>query len=212
MKQPRAAVIGCIGLLISGHAAAQMGMGGGGAPPGMGAPPILRDPAGETMVMTLPNGWTPYRRSADEKDEIYIFPSGQDATDWQETLRQEAFNSTVGIESATRVYELRTENDPKSCADYSSELLGEGPENGYSMVFWKQVCGLADGRTMASLHKSVLGNDRLYILSMIWKRNPPNRQWQRWETYMGQVQVCDPERSEHPCAPAGMGGRAPARR
>ena len=179
----------------------------------MGAPPIIRDAEGETMVMRLPNGWTPYRRSADEKDEIYIFPSGQDATDWQETLRQEAFNTTVGIESATRVYELRSENDPNSCAEYSSELLVEGPGNGYSMVFWKQVCELADGRTMASLHKSVLGNDRLYILSMIWKRNPPNRQWQRWETYMGQVRVCDPDRSEHPCAPAGMGGsQAPAPR
>ena len=190
-----------------------MGMGGGGAPAGMGAPPILRDPEGETMVMTLPNGWTPYRRSADDKDEIYIFPSGQDATDWQETLRQEAFNSTAGIESASRVYELRTENDPKSCADYSSELLGEGPENGYSMVFWKQSCELADGRTMASLHKSVLGNDRLYILSMIWKRNPLSRQWQRWETYMGQVQVCDPDRPEHPCAPAGgMRGACPGAR
>ena len=200
-RQRTVAAVTCFALAFSGLAAAQMGMGGGGNPPGMGAPPVLRDAEGETMVMTLPNGWTPYGRSDDDKEETYLFPSGQDAADWQETLRREAYHTTAGIQAAERVYELRTENDRKSCVEFSSERLDEGPENGYSMVSWKQVCDLADGRTMASLHKTVLGNDRLYILSKIWKRDPPNRVWQRWQTYANRTYVCDPERPQHPCQP-----------
>ena len=112
---------------------------------------------------------------------------------------------------ADRVYELRTQGDANNCESFTSERLGEGPENGYSMVFWRQVCEFADGQSLALLNKAVLGNDQLHIISMIWKQDPPNRAWSQWTNYMNQVYVCDTEREEHPCrtgrppgGPAGM--------
>ena len=190
-----------------------MGGMGGGAPGGMAGQVVLRTPEGETMVVPLPNGWTPYAREAEEKDERYIFPAGQEPSDWREALRQETYRTTAGIAAAERVYELRTESDPNSCESFASEKLGEGPENGYSMVLWRQVCEFADGQTLAQLNKTVLGNDHLHILSMIWREDPPTRSWTQWANFMNRVYVCDTGREEHPCraagAPAGMGGMRP---
>ena len=213
MKRKHLTVAGFFCAVICFPVAAQMGgMGGGGAPQGMGGQIVLRTPEGETMVVPLPNGWTPYGRETEEKDERYIFPSGQEPTDWQQSLRQETYRTTAGIAVAERVYELRVENDPKSCASFSSEKLTDEPENGYSTVLWRQVCELAGGETLSSLHKTVLGNDQLHILSMIWKEDPPNRAWNQWTNYMNRVYVCDTEREEHPCRTAPAGGPGGMRR
>ncbi len=195
--------------VVCESATAQMGGRAGAA--GMGGQVVLQSPEGETMLVPLPNGWTPYAREAEEKDERYVFPGGQEPSDWREALRQETYRTAVGIAAADRVYELRTESDVNQCDSFSSEILGEGPENGYSMVLWRQVCELAGGQTLASLNKTVLGNDRLHILSMIWKQDPPARAWTQWMNYMNRVYVCDTGRDEHPCrtgppagGPAGM--------
>ena len=205
-------VVSVVCAVISTPVAAQMGGGMGGAPQGMGGQMVLRAPEGETMVVPLPNGWTPFQREAEEKDERYIFPSGQEPSDWQQTLRQETYRTTAGVTRADRVYELRIESDPNSCESFSSDKLSDEPENGYSTVLWRQVCELASGQTLSSLHKTVLGNDQLHILSMIWKENPPNRAWNQWTNYMNRVYVCDTEREEHPCRTAPAGGPAGMRR
>ena len=216
MKSGVVAVVVLFCTATSSPVAAQMG-GGMGGPQGMAGQVVLRTPEGETMMVPVPDGWTPYRREAEEKDESYMFPRGQEPSDWQEALRQETYRTAAGITSADRVYELRAEADENNCTSFASELLGEGPENGYSMVFWRQVCELPEGQTLASLNKTVLGNDRLHILSMIWKQDPPTRSWTQWANFMDTVFVCDPDRAEeHPCRPAGapagmggMGGMAP---
>ena len=205
------AMVAIFSVALCAPAAAQMGMGGG--PQGMGQV-VLHSPEGETMMVPLPEGWLPYQREAEGKDESYVFPGGQEPSDWRETLRQETYHATAGITRADRVYELRSEADANNCESYASEMLGEGPENGYSMVLWRQVCELPEGQIVASLNKTVLGNDRLHILSMIWKQDPPTRSWTQWVNYMDTVYVCDPDRlEEHPCrpagAPAGMGGMRP---
>ena len=209
MNRKNLVVVGFFCVAFCAPAAAQMG--GMGAPQGMAGQVVLRTPEGETMLVPLPDGWTPYSREAEEKVEGYIFPRGQEPSDWREALRQETYRTTAGIMAAERVYELRTESDQNSCESFASEILGEGPENGYSMVLWRQVCELADGQTLASLNKTVVGNEQLHILSMIWKQDPPTRAWTQWANYMNRVQVCDTDRTEeHPCRtgppPGGTGG------
>ncbi|MDE0005589.1 MAG: hypothetical protein OXQ29_23100 [Rhodospirillaceae bacterium] len=201
MKLEQWVVAGILSAAICAPAAAQMGaMGGGGAPQGMAGGLVIEIPEGETMVVPLPDGWMAYSREAEEKVERYVIPRGQELTDWREALRQETYRTTVGITAAERVYELRTAADPDNCESFASETLGEGLENGYSMVLWRQVCEFADGQTLASLNKTVLGNDQLHILSMIWKQDPPNRAWNQWTNYMNRVYVCDTNRrEEHPC-------------
>ncbi|MDE0371862.1 MAG: hypothetical protein OXI73_04865 [Rhodospirillales bacterium] len=212
MIRKQLAVVSFFCVAACAPAAAQMGgMGGmGGAPGGMAGQVVLRTPEGETMVVPLPDGWTPYAREAEEKDERYIFPAGQVPSDWREALRQETYRTTAGIATAERVYELRTGSDQNSCESFASEKLGEGPENGYSMVLWRQVCEFADGQTLAQLNKTVLGNDHLHILSMIWNEDPPTRSWTQWSNFMNRVYVCDTDREEHPCRttplPGGLGG------
>ena len=211
MKKKHVAVMGFCCVAVCSPVAGQMGgMGGGGAPQGMSGQLVLRVPDGETMVVPVPNNWTPYSRQAEEKDESYVFPRGQDLNDWQQALRQESYHTTAGVAAAERVYELRTQGDERSCASFDSRVLSDEPENGYSSVLWRQVCELESGQTVSSLNKTVLGNERLHIVTMIWKENPSNRAWNQWTNYMNRVYVCDPEREEHPCRgagpPAGAGG------
>ena len=203
------ALIG-VGLLCVEQAAAQRGGRGGGQAP----PEIMPNTDKETMILSLPEEWYPTQPLGnDNMTDSYLFPVGQDHAGWTETLRQEVFNTTAGIEAAERVYELRSASNQESCAVYTSRIRDDGPENGYSMIFWEQLCELGEEETIASLHKVVLGNDQLYILSKIWKYDPPNGTWRDWRNYFEDVYVCDPNRPEHPCRPMqlpprdGQGGR-----
>ena len=99
---------------------------------------------------------------------------------------------------------------------HTSEVREQEPDNGYSMIVWRQSCTPAEDVIFSSLHKVVLGNDRLYILNKVWKEDPSNRIWRRWENFFEDVYVCDPNRPEHPCRPiprdpgnaTGGGGRS----
>jgi hypothetical protein len=180
------------------------GMSGGGAGGGErpAMPEIMPNTDRETMILSLPEEWyASVPLSDDLKTDTYLFPTGQDHSDWTETLRQEAFRSTNGIGTAQRVYELRSASNETNCPDYMSKIRDEGPENGYSMIYWEQLCEMSDDEAVASLHKVVLGNDRLYILSKIWRYDPANRVWRNWRDYFEEVYVCDPNRSDHPCRP-----------
>jgi len=198
------AAVACVAFLYGGQVIAQMGggMGGGrgGDGAGRGAPPVMPNVDRETLIMSMPDDWHAGQTLSDEnKMDFYLYPEDEDHVDWTESLRQEAYLTTAGMQTAARVYELRTDGDGKNCPNFSSEVLEEDPENGYSTVVWKQNCQISEGQEFASLYKAVVGNDRLYILSKIWKSQPSNRVWRRWENYFEEVYVCDPNRSEHRC-------------
>lgn len=175
-----------------------MGMGGG---MGMGAA-VRRMPQvdQETLIMTRIDNWapTPPRRS-ENKIDVFVFPEGEDSSNWTEAFQQEVYDSTQGIESARHVYDLRLAGDRENCPNYTSEVRKEEPDNGYSSIVWRQSCEPAPGSTFASLHKIILGNDRLYILTKIWKEEPSGRDWRRWENLLEDVYVCDPAHAEHSC-------------
>jgi hypothetical protein len=63
-------------------------------------PPQLPDVDKETMILDLPDKWYPYSRRTDAMVDTYVFPTGQEPSDWDETLRQEIFLSTAGISEA----------------------------------------------------------------------------------------------------------------
>ncbi len=171
-------VLACLGLLFAEISSAQRmggGMGGGGIGRQQSVMPnIVREP----MILSMPDGWRATQPLRDEnKMDIYIFPEEQSLSDWTETLRQEAYLTTSGMQSAERVYKLRTASDGENCPNFMSEVLEQEPENGYSMIVWRQSCQPSEDLFFSSLHKAVLGNNGLYILSKIWKYEPSNRIW-----------------------------------
>lgn len=213
--------ITCIGLLIAEITFGQMGGGRGGGN-NNGEAPRSRVPniPRETMIYYLPDEWYAAQPMRDaNKMDFFSFPEDQDLEEWTETLRQEAYLTTAGLQSAGRVYELRAESNSESCPNFTSEVLEQEPENGYSTIVWRQSCQPSEELTFSSLHKAILGNDSLYVLSKIWKYDPSNRIWRRWESYFEDIYVCDPVRTEHPCRPiapdpgnaSGGGGRSHCR-
>lgn len=197
---------GLVGLFFCVQVSAQMGGGmGGGMGMGMGAgarrmPQVDQ----ESMIMTRIDDWVPAAPIRGEnKIDVFVFPEGEDSSNWTEALQQEVFDSTAGMESARHVYDLRSAGDQENCPNYTSEIREEEPDNGYSSIVWRQSCEPAPGSVFASLHKIVLGNDRLYILTKIWKEEPSGRAWRRWENTLEDAYVCDPTHADHPCRPIG---------
>ena len=190
-------------------ALAQMG---GGPDPADPVAPVLPDVDEETMIFDVPDKWYPFNRRTEDMVDTYIFPTGQEPQDWEETLRQQTFLSRAGVTEPRQVFELRSQNNQSNCIRYDTEVLGDELENGYAMFYWRQVCETESG-TVSSLNKVVLGNEQLYIISKVWKEEPRDREWMRWEEYLETVYVCDPRTTEHRCrpvrpmGPAGMGGR-----
>ena len=209
------------GLMVSSQVSAQMGMGRGGGQfggaMGMGRLPQVQV---ETLIMTPVEDWVaaPATR-ANNKVDVFMFPAGQDSTNWTEAFQQEAYDSTIGMESATQIYEMRSRGDRENCPNYESDVRDDDPDNGYSTIIWRQTCKPVPDVTFASVHKVILGNDRLYILTKIWKEDPSGTNWRRWENILEDIYVCDPTRIEHhPCRPlpfdprnATGGGRRNAR-
>ena len=197
-----------VGLLAAATSMAQMGMGGGGrgggnnGGMGMGQRPVFPQVNRETLIMTRLDDWVSAPATATaNKTDVFLFPTGEDSSNWTEALQQEAYNTTAGMESAQQVYELRSAGDQENCPNYESEVREDEPDNGYSTIVWRQSCQPSPEATFASLHKVVLGNDRLYILSKIWKEEPSGRIWRRWENIFEDIYVCDPTRAEHTCRP-----------
>jgi hypothetical protein len=187
-------------------ALAQMG---GGVNPADRAAPIFPDVDGETMIFDVPERWYPFNRRTDDMVDTYVFPAGQEPEDWEETLRQQTFLSRAGVTEPRQVFDLRSQNNQSTCSRYDTEVLGDGLENGYPMFYWRQVCE-TESEIVSSLNKVVLGVEQLYIISKVWKEEPRDREWTRWEEYLETVYVCDPRTAEHRCRPvrpAGMGGR-----
>lgn len=195
-------------ILFTAPAVAQMGMGGGGRGGGMGMGPgitgtMLPRIDGETLIQTPIGGWDAAPPAqTDNKVEVFMFPRGEDSSNWTEAYQREAFHSTAGMESAMRVYELRSQGDQQNCPNYESDVREDEPDNGYSSIMWRQSCERAPGQVFTSLHKVILGNDRLYILTKIWREEPSGRAWRQWEGTFEETYVCDPNRREaHPCRP-----------
>lgn len=184
-----------------------MGMGGGGRPPGgMGMGVVgrmLPRIDSETLIQSPIDGWLPAPVSqTDNKTELFLFLAGEDNNNWTQAYQQEAYHSTAGMDSARQVYELRARGDQENCQSYNSEVRDEDPDNGYSTIVWRQSCEPAPGQMFASLHKVILGNDRLYILSKIWKEEPTGRAWRQWEGTFEEIYLCDPTYGDaHPCRP-----------
>lgn len=72
------------------------------------------------------------------KTDVFLFPTGEDSSNWTEALQREACNTTAGMESAQQVYELRSAGDQESCPNYESEVREDEPENGYSTIVWRR--------------------------------------------------------------------------
>jgi hypothetical protein len=174
------------------------GRGGGDRPA-----PQIPDVAEETLILSTPDKWYPYSRETDALVETYMFPTGQEPSDWEEALRQEVYLTTAGVTAPRQVFELRSKADSERCTNFESNTLSEQPDNGYPVFFWRQVCDTGDD-VDARLSKVILGEDQLYVVSKVWRYEPRDRDWARWDEFLQRVYVCDPVRPGHRCRPGGL--------
>lgn len=168
----------------------------------------------ESVIFQVPSKWYPYYRTTDNKLDTFIFPTGQEPTDWKDALEVEEYNSTLGVTAARQVFDFRAQG--ASCTEHSATVTKEAAENGYSMIQWSEECVNAEGDESLTLGKAILGNEKLYIITRFWKYDPWNSHIEEWQAYLDGVYVCDPTVASraHPCRPpnaGGPGGERPAR-
>lgn len=180
---------------------------------GMGAPReqvfVIPEVDQESLILQIPSKWYPYHRTTDAKVDTFMFPTGQEPSDWKEALQSEKFTTTLGVTSARQVYDFRTQGT--NCIEHSVEITKEGKENGYSMAQWLETCVRDDDSEQVILVKTIVGNQQLYVINKIWKYQPRNVHLQEWLGKMDDIFVCDPTVQGHPCRhpnrQAGEGGR-----
>ena len=187
--------------LVAMNSAYGQGMGGGmgggtGGPP---QPPPIPDVEVESLIFSVPDKWYPFSRSTENKDETYIFPTGDDPQDWKRAYRIEQFFTTLGFTEAKQVFDLKTQANSKSCQTHDVTREPDVLENGYSTAQWTETCGLADDETQVTMTKAIVGAERLYLVSMIWKDVPGRRDVEQWVRRFRQVFVCDPNTGTNPC-------------
>jgi hypothetical protein len=175
---------------------------GGGAPQA-----IITDVDRESLILQIPAKWYPYHRTTDAKVDTFIFPTGQEPSDWKEALQSERFLTTLGVTTARQVYEFRTQGT--NCTEHSVTLSKEALENGYSMAQWVESC-MRDDTEVVTLAKTIVGNEQLYVINKIWKYVPGDSDMSEWESYMDEIYVCDPTvpRKAHSCRPPNAAQRA----
>ena len=68
---------------------------------------------------------------------------------------------------------------------------------------------MANEDELHTLNKAILGNEKLYVVSKVWKSDPGQEERFEWEQYLRGAFVCDPTTLENPCIPPsnGRGGR-----
>jgi hypothetical protein len=182
--------------LTLSNAQAQGGMGGA-----QKEEIFIPDVDKESFIYQIPSKWYPYQSKTDAKIATYIFPTGQEPSDWKEALQFDHFNSTAGVTDSKQVYQLKTQNTAKSCPSYTEKLMQEEAENGYSMVFWIERCEATDKSVYTLLNKAILGNEKLYIATKTWKYDPSESEMAKWEKYLRNTYVCDPTTDKNPCMP-----------
>lgn len=194
-----------------------LAQGRGGPPGGPPEPPPVPDVDKESLIYDVPDKWYPYSRSTDDKDETFIFPTGQKPDSWKQAFRVEQFHSTLGVSDARQAFDHKTQANASSCNSHDVTVLRESDENGYSVMLWTESCETARKKTTVMLNKVIVGAERLYIVSKIWTRIPRDSDLDRWRRRLDDVFVCDPNTGNNPCtflrnrqnAGSAGGGRPP---
>ncbi len=194
-----------------------LAQGRGGPPGGPPEPPPIPDVDKESLIFEVPDKWYPYSRSTDNKDETFIFPTGQKPDNWKEAFRVEQFHSTLGVSKARQAFDHKTQANASSCNTHDVSVLRESDENGYSTMLWTESCETAPKKTTVMLNKVIVGAERLYIVSKIWTQSPKDSDLDRWRRRLDDVFVCDPNTGNNPCtflrdrleAGSAGGGRPP---
>lgn len=196
-----------LSLFLAGTVQAQMGGGGGQQ---AFEPVVIPDVEEETLILAIPDKWYPFFRESEAKTDTYYFPTGQGASGWREAIHAQRFVSTLNLTEATEYYEVKSGANAKACAEHEVSFMRGGSENGYSRAEWYEHCTLANEDELHTLNKAILGNEKLYVVSKVWKSDPDQEERFEWERYLGTAFVCDPTTLENPCIPPsngrGMGG------
>lgn len=129
-SSPALGILLLLSALVATNVALAQGPRGGGPPP---APPVP-DVDKESLIFSIPDKWYPFSRATANKDETFMFPTGQNPEDWVQSLRVEQYFSNLGVASAQQVYDMKISANADACDNHEVTPMRDQPENGYSMT------------------------------------------------------------------------------
>jgi len=128
-----------------------------------------------------------------------MFPTGQKPEKWTRGFRVEQFHTNLGATSARQIYDMKIQASESACQSHEATPIREQPENGYSMTLWSEACEIDADKKTVTLIKVIVGNERLYVVSKIWKNTPKDWDVELWQRNLNDIFVCDPTSGQHPC-------------
>ncbi len=156
---------------------------------------------GETLIQPLPlpeQDWQLFQREIDEPNMI--------ETRWTQDATQDITQTFVMPQAGGKkadVMQSKNNDDhlgKASCnVSFTSKVLSDENENGYRQLTWQSECEMQAGLYIKTLHKSIVGNESMYLFKRIFRTVPEPKQWQQWVDYANSIHVCDTRLSASPC-------------
>lgn len=181
---------------------------------------------GERLIAQPPNGWTqvgatnlPTLRTAQ------FVPEGDSADDWTRRITFESL-AEQPLPDPIEFVELLSSDQDLICGTFESFPIFAGEENGYPTAVYLLIChrDRETKRSEITLIKTIQGNDFFYVATRAQRGLPiepaepiesaedssaevsvpqelPIEQEivAAWSIYLKTIQVCDPDKPEHPC-------------
>ncbi len=156
----------------------------------------------ENILADMPDG---YKVASQNRrngiTQVEMIPRDQTLENWQDMFIVRIFhNSPMSL----KAFELQTTRRWfAACAKAAYKPDQRGTENGYDFTFFFLRCPdiAASGEPMSRIVKIIRGQDSLYLVQAVFKRDLTPEIVKDWTPFMTKIGVCDTRIEERACPP-----------
>lgn len=157
---------------------------------------------GENIIQALPQGYQVGFNTIQGKVQLtQLVPAGQTVDNWNELVATQIFLGGAPQKSLGDFYRATADAWGQACPGAQQELVKTGPEKGYEVAFWIQICpqNPQTKKPEFTWFKALAGKDNFYLVQKSWAYEPNQNEVAKWSGYLRDIYLCDNRNSETPC-------------
>lgn len=168
----------------------------------------------ERLLVQPPNDWhNVYQVNVGDTRVADFVPAGESRDQWTAKLSFESYTKLLDSDPLT-VIDNEISYEKKHCSFVRDFNLFSGMENNYEASTHLIICGKStpSGKGEVTLFKAIKGTEYFYVIRMVRRLAPfsaektgfNNKTVAVWSHYFGNIKLCDPSSSDHPCPDASV--------
>jgi hypothetical protein len=169
----------------------------------------------ERLMAQVPDGWIKGVDKTLPNLQITEYFPPETKDEWIQKLSYEAMSGD-GLPDPIEFTNGMAEQQSEFCDDFQNSTIFAGFENGYPTMVQILECGSnkQTKKPLVTMIKAVKGNAALYVVTRIWRLEPPPAQLDKsqikqlpidaeelaaWSATLRDIRVCDAALLAHPC-------------